>query len=227
MNALPYLLATLSTLLPLIGEEIVVLSPSGEPLVIEIDENDRFLDTVDMLRNYFNTDGQDYLVNFNHASPSNITRASQNIKMRNYYAKLTSKQQADMRYIMKILGTGSLIKIAKERSSLTEKGKSLEEIHPLTFALVIFIDEELKAYMHGLYGRTWVWSEFWDDWYNSFVTESGRDNMKPEFVYDFCSKLGISVDLIMPLVTNRQWNQLIKTLVDKIPRNSNAKRYEM
>lgn len=226
MNLLPYLLAALSSVLPLSGQEVIILSPDGQPIVIEVDQNDRFLDTVDMLRNYFATDSE-YLVDFKTPSASVGKAIGAKIAPRNYNAKPTSKEMEDIRYIMTTLGMGSLIKIAKESSSLKKAGKRVEHIHPLKFLQIVFSNEEYKACMHALVGRTWVWSEFWDGMRDSFETESNRDNMKPEIIYDFSSKVGINPDSITPSINKKQWNQLIDILIAKIPRNINAGRYEM
>lgn len=222
MHILTYLLAGLSPLASLMAEEVVILSPNGEPLVIDVDQNDRFLDTVNMLRSYYNSG--EYLIAFSTASVE--SRSGQKMEMRNYNAKLTTTEMEDTRYIMKTLGMASLITIAKERSSLRKRGKNIEPIHPLRFLLVVFTDEELKAGMHGLYGRTWVWDEFWAGLHDSFETESGRNNLN-QFVDDFSTKIGLNPNLIKPLIHSKQWNQLIKTLLDKLPRNTNSKRYDM
>jgi hypothetical protein len=224
MRILTYLLAGLGAVLPLMSEEVVILSPNGEPLVIDVDQNDRFLETVNMLRSYYGSG--DYLIAFESSAASIESRSSQKIDMRKYHAKLTSSETEDVRYIMKTLGMGSILKIAKERSSLKKRGKNIEPIHPLRFLIVIFTDEQLKAGMHGLYGRTWVWDEFWAGLHDSFETESGRNNLN-QFVDDFAAKIGLRPNLIKPLIYDKQWNQLIKMLIDKLPRNTNAKRYDM
>lgn len=214
------LLATFS----LTGQEVIIRSPSGEPIVIEVNKHDNFLDTIELLKSHFGTENE-YILDFNPFSSVAKKSGSTTTPFRDYLAPITSSQRSDIKYILTSLGLGSLIKIAKETSSLRKAGKRVEYVHPLRFLTVVFTDEEMKASMHGLYGRTWVWDEFFGGLRDSFDCETDRNNMKPEFISDFAATVGINPDLIYPSINSRQWNQMIGILVDNIPRKTDARRY--
>lgn len=222
-----YAMFFLSYAMSLAAQEVVVRSPEGEPLILEVEQGDTFLGTIELLRSTFGTTGE-FFLDFQGAIPTFIGKSvGKTTPFRDYHENLSSGKKEDIRYIVKTLGMGSLVKIAKESPALRKAGKRVEYVHPLLFLIHAFADEELKASMCAMHGRSWVWEEFFGGLRDSFECESHRDNLKPEFIIDFASKVGVSIDLITPSIHSRQWPQLLKILVDNIPRSKKSGRYDM
>ncbi len=145
---------------------------------------------------------------------------------RNYAVPITESQKKDIAYIVNTLGMASLVKIAKERSSLKKAGDRLELIHPFHFVGTIFMDEQMKCSIHALKSRGWVWSDFFEGINSSMTEESKNNNILP-FMHDFAARVGIDVNLISPSLEAGNWKEFVNVLLDKIPRNENNNRYQM
>jgi len=146
---------------------------------------------------------------------------------RKYVAHVSSKEKKDISFIVNTLGMGSLIEIAKQRSAIKDAGKRVDRVHPLNFLGTIFSDEQMKASMHAMQNRLWVWSEFLSGVKESSEVEANRNNIKPEYIDDFAARLGISSASVYPSIANRQWEQLVNILIDIVPRNTETDRYDM
>lgn len=226
MKCLPYLMMTVAAAL-LGGEEIVVRTPSGEPFVLDIQPNDNFLGTIEVLKSHLGASNE-YILDFSTSVDNNRkSSSSTDAIFRQYYAPVTSSEKADIRFIFTTLGHGSLLKIAKESSTLKKTGKRIDHLHPFRFLMCIFTDEEIKAGIHAARTRGWIWGECFAGIRDTLESEANCDNLKQEFINDFAGKVGVNADLISPLLANRQWSQFVDVLLEKIPRSANAGRYEM
>lgn len=146
---------------------------------------------------------------------------------RNYADGVSASQAKDIAYIVNTLGTASLVKIAKERSSLKRAGDRLESVHPFHFLGTIFSDDKMKASLQAIKNRGgWVWSGFFDGIQTSLSEEQKNQNLLP-YVNDFAATIGLSPEEITPVVQNGNWKILVNTLIDKVPRSGNTKRYNM
>lgn len=156
-----------------------------------------------------------------------IVHKSANTSFRDYYIPPTPSEKQDIAYIVNTMGMSSLAKIAKSKSSLKSAGNRVNHVHPLQFLLTVFLDERMKASMQALNGRSWLWDEFIDGLKKSLNEESARENMQVEFVQDFTLRLNVPFDSIYALVQQKKWDNLVKTLITLLPRNSDANRYDM
>lgn len=146
---------------------------------------------------------------------------------REYYAPIAPSEKENVAYIINTMGMGSLAKIALARSSLKKAGKRIDHLHPLNFLLIIFSDEEMKASMHAMKSRTWLFEEFYSGVRGSFDEESARGNIHKAFVDDFAKKLAISPSDVWPSIEKHDWNQLVKILLKVVPRLVDTDRYDM
>lgn len=147
--------------------------------------------------------------------------------LRDYYAEVRPCDKEDVAYIINTMGMGSLTKIATSRASLKKAGKRIDHLHPFNFLLTIFLDEEMKASVHAMRARTWIWDEFFSGVKGSFNEEYARGNVTQEQIDDFAHQLHISPALITPAIKKQDWNQLVKILLKTIPRNTEVDRYDM
>jgi hypothetical protein len=175
----------------------------------------------------FNLNESGYTIDLQATCNTIAEKKSTSATFRNYYYPLSSNEKKDISFIVNTLGMSSLSKINKQKSALKSAGKRIDHIHPLRFLLTIFTDEQLKASIHALKDRSWMWTEFFSGLKDSLEAELNDDNMQMDIIQDFASQVGIQPDQITPLISQHQWNQLISTLINQIPRNANAGRYDM
>lgn len=146
---------------------------------------------------------------------------------RDYNIPLTEANKRSIEYIIETLGNSSLISIAKQKSALHRAGSQITAIHPLRFLAFVFTEEKLKAAMHNMNGRAWVWKEFVDGLRGSMDEEAQRGNMTIEQVQDFAATVQLDPSLLYNLVVSGRWKDFILTLITEIPRHENANRYDM
>lgn len=206
----------------LYSEEVVIRNIEGELLVVSVQPEDTFNGIIDNIQTQMGSE-KEYIVDFQMGDSKSKSKGS----FRDYYKPLTSKEKEDMSYIVNTLGMSSLVKIAKEKSSLKKAGERITNVHPFIFLKTIFTDEEMKVSVHAIQGRSWVRDDFFNGFKESFDEEAEKNNISNDMVIDFSSKVGIDPNLIMPFVQEKQWKQLINTLIDKIPRKTETDRYDM
>lgn len=225
MKLLSYLVIAVATS-NLTAYELVVRAPEGEAFVIDIPHNESLTGVVEYLQSNFGGQSE-YILDFMAGSGSKKMIKAKEAPKRDYMAYFSKNDKKDISFIVNTLGTCSLIKIAASQSEIKKAGDRIAPVHPLNFLLCIFTDEEMKASMVAMQDRRWVWGEFIDGLKDSSECETKRNNMRPEFIYDFAAKVGINPELIIPLIQNHQWKQLVVVLIKNIPRNTETGRYDM
>lgn len=223
---------------PAFTEEIVWKSPSGDLSVMDVQPTDSFEEVVNLIKNQIEIENAQNDIQFQNANQGEYLlvflgapteKAANKVKspFRDYYQPLTAGEIKDIEYIISTLGLASLIKIAKEESSLNKAGDRVVHVHPLQFLKVVFTSEKLKASIYNMQNRGWVWGKFFDGIKRSLEDESNRGNMDNLFVLNFASHVKIDPALITNLIEQRQWKEFINTLITKIPRDGNTERYDM
>lgn len=147
---------------------------------------------------------------------------------RNYSNAVTSKEKKDIRFILKNMAQKSLASLLSVKSQMEDAGDRIEHLHPLRFLEAVFSDEELKAYFHQVKKRgSWLWSEFSKGLKTSMQEEFDIGNFQDAFIYDFSSNLNIDASLIQNHIHSAQWDDLIKALLQHLPRSGDFDRYDM
>lgn len=228
------ILALLSS--DLVGKDMILLTSSGQEILIEVHPEDRFLDVIDAMREQEAVsqaaDSQsdatlklDITVTGSeiHANASSYSKG----QIRNYYTPLSPKEKADVSYILRTLSNSSLVKITSHKSSLKKAGDRIEHIHPYRFLAFVFSNDELIVCMRNLQGRSWVWREFVDGVVGSLRDEASVGNLKPEYVNDFATHIKIDSNQIIPTIVSQRWEDLINLLIAIVPRQGDSTRYDM
>ena len=213
---------------PLIAEQILVRTPRGDNLTIEINPQTSFAEVMEIARgavSHFNMEQGDFstfFIDFMMEEPG--VKAIESSK-RNYLQKVSPKEKEDIRYILKTLATNSWLQLLNAQSSLKKAGDRIDHIHPLRFLMCIFTDEELKASVHSIRDRNKIWHEFFDGLANSLEEESKRNNLRNEHIRDFASIINIDHSLIAPSIQEQQWQKTIDQLLLYLPRTGSPGRY--
>lgn len=231
------------------AKEVNVRTPSGENLIVDVEPEDKFFDVIEHIEEHLNILGEEgslnvavdessellgddqpqreFLVDY-MVQGSDLMMLTPKAKStyRNYTIPVKSSEKSDVKYIVTTLGNSSPLKIASSRSSLKKAGDRIDNLHPLRFVGCIFSDEEMKAAIHNMQGRSWVWGEFLSNINDSFSTEANNNNLN-QFVQDFTNNLNIGFTEVNNLIANRQWTDLIDYLIKTVPRKGNPGRYDM
>lgn len=232
---------TLTLPLSLIATEVSVIGSNGEVAKFNLQPTDRFEDVIAYIdKNLEILEAQNSEWESSQSSPHeiqlNLVFASNKIDVqaskkatasRNYWEPLSSKDTTDLTYILDTLAQASLLKIGKSKSSLKKAGDRIDHIHPLRFLLTIFSDEKLKADIHAIRDRGWIWSEYIDGLSRTLNQEAQAGNLKPEFVQNFASTLGVDYNTVMHFIQSKQWTGLVDNLINTIPRKGPTDRYNI
>ncbi|MEZ5315490.1 MAG: hypothetical protein R3E91_04695 [Chlamydiales bacterium] len=144
---------------------------------------------------------------------------------RDYSSAVTLEEWSDIHYIVNSLANQSLIAIAFMKTDLEAAGNRIDHIHPLRFLMTVFTDEELKVGIRNIFGRGWIWHHFINGVKDCLDTEANIGNLKDEYVYHFASIVAIHPHKILEPIHEQNWDQLIKILLEEIPRQGNCDRY--
>jgi hypothetical protein len=221
------------------GTDVIVLD-SKEQKAVKMNPTDSFISVVEWIDHYLELEdfqGREVEeqevkkeMNFNVTiSETGITvkPTKKNGSFRYYYAPVSPQEKKEMRYVLTTLAQNSLANIASSKSSLKKAGDRFSHVHPLKFLSVVFTDEELKACIHAIRDRGWIWDEFLNGVIGSLKEETTSQNMRPEFIHDFASVVGINVSLILGAIQEERWKDLINILIDSIPRTNDYNRYNL
>lgn len=228
------------------GKSILVDKPNGATFELHIDENDRFLDVIELLKCYLQSskpedkeDDIDKAFFKELYSPvcqgelslvvtqAGIFAKAKKDRMRDYDAAITKEERNNIAFIVKTLGFDSVIGIGKEKSSLESAGKKIEHLHPFCFLKAVFRDEELKAGMAAIRDRiSWIKNGFFDGIYGSLKDEAQQGNLDPH-IEDFSKKLKIDPITVRAYIEKKKWKDMVDYLIDTIPREKDPKRYNM
>lgn len=229
-----YLFFLISLFSTLGAHEIVVRSTSGQSQVVVVNPEDSFVSVIQQLESIVcdsNESGRanDFWIDFSKARPTDdlaIKKVKNTKIVRSYEAGISRSEKAEIAYIVNTLAKASLPEIIAKKSSLKKAGTKVDHVHPLHFAGSIFADEELKAGVHAIRGRvSWIWNGFMDGLATSLKEESANNNLKTEYIQDFCNKLGIPIELVLPSLTAHRWQEFVDILIGNIPREGNRDRY--
>ena len=210
------------------ADQFIVHAPSGENCIVQIQPHDG-LDAILFQVNQqleFPSDIGDLVFEQLPNQRSAVAKAANKV-VRNYWAPATKTEQEIVQHIIITMGNKSLAKIWNERNALKKAGDKLDNLHPFRFLLAIFTNEEAKAAMASLKGRSWVWGEFKKGLYVTLTEEEEKHNLKPEHIEDFAKQLGISSKLIIPALKKCDWDELVTVLIKNVPREGDPTRYNM
>jgi hypothetical protein len=234
MNAFKLLtcIAFLSSI-TVFGDEIIVRTPSGESLVIEVEGEQTFSDVIQHIESQVNTiDPQEsprsfqWFIDFmNPSEPS--AAVNSNATPRDYYKPVTQSERRDIDYVVRTLSTASWTSLLGAKSSLETAGDHIDNLHPLRFLSILFSDSKLKSGVHAIRDRKKIWKEFSSGIIDSLEQENKANNIKAEYVDDFAKLVKIDPAIIRGPIQNKQWDDLLELLIARIPRDGDTGRYDM
>lgn len=240
--AIPVLLLTVLVIgcPPIFCDDVVYRAPSGELFVIDIEAESSFAEVISRINsdiyeqtfvNRINPEEtlarNEYLLDFMGRSyAAEKKEVYSKGPTRNFSAALLENEKKTISRIVETLGNASLVTIAKEKSSLEKAGKVVEHVHPLKFLAHIFSTEKLKAAIHNLNGRSWVWDKFFKGLKMGLEEEAAQDNLLPH-IKKFSASLKIDSKALYTHAEQQRWKEFVNVLFKEIPRSENSGRYDM
>jgi len=206
------------------ADEVLVRAPNGEELFVDVDPNESFGDVISRLHSCLKgTENlETYCLDFQASTAEHKSSA-----WRDYYRENAKEDTEHLSFIICTMGFKSIFKIFKERKALKSAGDKIDHLHPLRFVMGIFTDEEMKAAMHNIKGRTMVWDEFKKGLYTSLTDETKNNNMHVEFIEHFAKRVHVDSNLIIRPLQQQKWDEFINVLLKHVPRKGDPKRYDM
>lgn len=222
------------------GESIVYRTHTGDISIIDVNLEDSFKSVLHLIETEMYAQelyascypGEvtynqrecliDFMSEHDHASQY----VSAKNTMRNYSSPLSANEKKEITYIVDTLGNSSLIAIATAKSSIEKSGKDVEHVHPLQFLLHIFSSEKLKAAIHNMQNRSWIWGRFFKGIKGGLEEEANRNNLL-QHLQDFSNRVQINSKLLYPLAERHEWKEFVDVLLKQIPRSENSGRYDM
>lgn len=209
----------------LYGQDLVVVSPEGEYYVMSVEPEETFSNVIEQINTRFSSLPLDNIYVAGNVNEIWIDKGGK--KPRDYNKAVSSKEKKEISYIVNTLAKSSLAKIATSRSSLKKSGDKVDRVHPLRFLMCCFTDEELKAGVHAIKERGWIWKEFFGGLSESLTEESSLNNLRIEQILDFAANVGINPNYIIAPIQQRQWSAFMDALLLHLPRQGNPDRYDM
>ncbi len=142
-----------------------------------------------------------------HENGQENSGEASSVGARNYYAPLTDREKADIRYIILTISGKSKLSLLFAQSSLNQAGNRVADVHPLVFLGYIFSDQQLKYAAKRIDGM--VWDRFSGDMADSLAKEAERRNVKKEYLEDFSKKIGVEESIFNYSVQNGRWKEFI------------------
>lgn len=208
------------------SEQIMVKTPAGEKISLEIASDESFVDVMKRLESEMEV----HDVNCESCTSSFVidfhTTAAVKPGSRDYFAKISSDEKEDLKYIVTTLATASWTSLLSKKSSLKKAGDRIDHLHPLRFLSTIFNDEEMNGCFHVIQDRSAVWSEFYGDFSKNLESESNAGNMTDKMIHDFAKIVKVDAKLISKPIKVHNWSGFIKVLLEEIPRAGDPDRYD-
>lgn len=144
-----------------------------------------------------------------------------------YQVGVTDTEIKDIRFIVTTLGNVPILKLKNYKNALESAGDRVDHVHPLNFWKAIFTDKEMISAMHSIRRRTLVWKKFMTGMGKSLQEEKDHKNLRPEFVEEFCQKLGVPYNAVNIQLSNSNWKGFVRVLLEQVPREGESDRYNL
>lgn len=205
--------------------DVVVRTQDGEELVVDVDPRENFFAALENIECLYGMPSRDFVIDYCSAHyDSGLYAKGVN---RVYENPIPSKDKKEIAYIVTTLAKSSLPKLLSQKSSLKKAGDRVAHVHPLSFLLAIFTDEELKVGVSVIRGRSFVWSDFYGGLAESFNDEVRKGNVRSDQIIDFSHQLCVDSSHVNGYIAEQRWSDLVDYLITTLPREGNPDRYDM
>lgn len=204
--------------------DVVIEMPSGEHFRFDATPQDT-LENIISIANAMGSEGESMAYTFS-CVPYEEQLLCKAAKVRDYNAPISDATVKDIRFIILTLANQPLLKLKKYKSSLKSAGDRLDNVHPLNIWRIIFTDNEMVSAMYNIKRRSKVWDNFISGMAKSLEEAYEVHDLKSEYIEDFCHKIGIKASLLISYINVRDWEGMIKQILNHISRDGEPHRYD-
>lgn len=132
---------------------------------------------------------------------------------------LTEDHKVDIGYIIKSLGSKSLVSIGFSKSKLRKAGRRVLDIHPIRYILHILSDKELTYNLCALRERGWIWDgylhgEHGDDGFlDSLQQEYEAGGISAEHVRELSKTIGVNYEYLQQITDTCHWERMMQLVM--------------
>ena len=219
------------TFLPyvVISKNVILIDQAGESYPLAINSSDSFGEVIENLSSYARADEDISIpVSLNFLVTNQEVIVNSQKSKRNYHTKVTSKEKKDIEFLItKMAWEKNPKKLWDLEKEMNQAGERIINLHPFKFLEAICTDERLCAGLKAIRSRNiLIWPRFVKGSVTSLKEEQSYNNVLP-YVPEFAKTIGVDVNLLMPLAKAQKWEELVKTVADKVERANNPNRYNM
>ncbi len=216
--------------LPLIvnGKCVTLVDEMGQRYPLTINEK-QLEGAIEEISLYTNTDQDATLpISFNFLVTDQEIIVHPQKSHRNYHAKVTPREKKDIDFLVtKMAWEKNPKKLWDLEKEMNQAGERIINLHPFKFLEVICTDEKLCAGLKAIRSRNiLIWPRFVKGSVTSLKEEQTYNNVLP-YVQNFAETIGVDIHLLLPLAKNQKWEELVKTVADKVVRPNTPNRYDM
>lgn len=133
-----------------------------------------------------------------------------------YFDKLflSDRERSTIYEIIHTMATHSLTQLLFKKKSLEDMGQTIEQVHPLRFVYHILSSSDLKSDLYRVRRSYFKWNGFMGGFKRRMSEELLKNNID-KYLPEFCRDLGIKKDIIDQLVLKKDWEGLVKALMDR------------
>lgn len=145
---------------------------------------------------------------------------------RNYNQPVSPTEKSTIAYIINLLGEGNYAKLLLKKGELERKGAEIDHLHPLRHLATIFTDEQLKVNFRNMKKHSKIFNNYASDMGKTFGQEAANNNLIPH-VNDFAKTVQVDANTVASFMQQQRWKDFLEWLADAVPRQGNARRYDM
>lgn len=132
---------------------------------------------------------------------------------------LTEENIADINYIIKSLGSKSLVSIGFAKSKLRKAGGRVHVVHPIRYILHILSDSELTFNLCALRERGWIWDGYLhgesgdDGFLDSLQQEYEAGGIQAEHVRELAQTIGVGYEYLQQITDTCHWERMMQLIM--------------
>ena len=132
---------------------------------------------------------------------------------REFQESLDAKEKSSLRCILETLSKKSFVKILALSKKLSDHGKELDHVHPISFFIGIFTDDHHKRHFHELKKKKGKpWKEFLKGAVESFKEERRHNNIHVHHIETFSKLTNKDFHALMGFSNSQNWEGFINDL---------------
>jgi len=132
---------------------------------------------------------------------------------------LTEDNKADIGYIIKSLGSKSLVSIGFAKSKLRKAGGRVNSVHPFRYILHILSDNELTFNLCALRERGWIWDGYLhgesgdDGFLDSLQQEYEAGGIHAQHVRELAQVIGVNYEYLQQITDTCHWERMMQLIM--------------